>query len=409
MKSSSLQTNLAVDTRRIRVSSARNTAAEFFAGVGLVRLGLEQANIDVVFATDIDKTKFRSYAANFGANDFHLADIRSLSGADIPNVQIATASFPCTDLSLAGKRAGLKGEHSGMFWEFARVIHEMKERKPTALLLENVPGFASSREGKDLYDAVSRLNELGYSCDLIVLDAKNFVPQSRKRLFIVASQRKPIKVGDWTPSNIRPAWIAEFAERHPELVLTPAQLPYLYDAQVSFDDVAERLAHNSKVWWSTERLESFLTSLSPLQRTRLEQRIEAPDLTWATAYRRTRNGNAVWEIRADDIAGCLRTPRGGSSKQAVVEAGQGNVRVRWMTAREYASLQGAPDFKLHAVTETQAKFAMGDAVCVPVISWIMSEYSNLIGLEQGVSRNSGPSSGKSLEFLARSEEDAYWE
>ncbi len=381
MKGFSLQTNLAIDTQRVRVSSARYAAAEFFAGVGLVRLGLEQANIDVVFATDIDNTKFKSYSANFGADDFCLADVRNITGSDIPDVQIATASFPCTDLSLAGKRAGLKGEHSGMFWEFARVIGEMGARKPKALLLENVPGFASSHEGKDLYDAIARLNQLGYSCDLLVVDAKNFVPQSRQRLFIIASQNKPGEIGDWSPSNIRPAWIAEFVERHPELDLTPAKLPQLHNERVSFCDVAERLSHNNKAWWSQTRIEAFMNSLSSLQRTRLEQRIEASKLSWATAYRRTRNGSAVWEIRADDIAGCLRTPRGGSSKQAVVEAGRGNIRVRWMTAREYASLQGAPEFKLHAVTETQAKFAMGDAVCVPVIGWIMQEYCPLIGLE----------------------------
>ncbi|MBN2672989.1 MAG: DNA (cytosine-5-)-methyltransferase [Deltaproteobacteria bacterium] len=382
MEGFNLQTNLAVDTRTERVSSKKYAAAEFFAGVGLVRLGLEQADIDVVFATDIDNTKFKSYAANFGSEDFHLADVRNISGADIPNIQVATASFPCTDLSLAGKRAGLKGEHSGMFWEFARVIDEMGSRKPSTLLLENVPGFASSREGKDLHDAIERLNGLGYSCDLLVVDAKHFVPQSRQRLFIVASQVKPSSIGDWEPSNVRPAWIKEFVNRFPQLDMAPAKLSPLQQADVSFDDVAERLSHNNKAWWNEERLTKFVESLSPLHKTRLEQKIKASQLSWATAYRRTRNGNAIWEIRPDNIAGCLRTPRGGSSKQAVVEAGRGKVRVRWMTAKEYASLQGAPDFKLHAVTETQAKFAMGDAVCVPAISWIMREYTSLVELEK---------------------------
>jgi DNA (cytosine-5)-methyltransferase 1 len=96
--------------------------------------------------------------------------------------------------------------------------------------------------------------------------------------------------------------------------------------------------------------------------------------TWRTAYRRTRDGVARWEVRPDAIAGCLRTARGGSSKQAVVEAGLGKVQLRWMTAREYAALQGAPDHRFTSVSENQALFGFGDAVCVPVIEWIAHEY-----------------------------------
>jgi DNA (cytosine-5)-methyltransferase 1 len=91
---------------------------------------------------------------------------------------------------------------------------------------------------------------------------------------------------------------------------------------------------------------------------------------FATAYRRTRHGSATWEIRPDNISGCLRTNGGGSSKQALVEAGNGNVRVRWMTAREYARLQGAPFFRFDSATESQAKFAFGDGVCVPAVAWL---------------------------------------
>ena len=98
-------------------------------------------------------------------------------------------------------------------------------------------------------------------------------------------------------------------------------------------------------------------------------------LRWATAFRRTRNGTATWEIRADALSGCLRATGGGSSKQALVEAGRGNVRVRWMTAREYARLQGAPDFLIpDSVSENQARFGFGDAVCVPVVEWVAKEH-----------------------------------
>lgn len=140
-------------------------AAEFFAGIGLVRMALERVGIEVVWANDIEPIKERMYSENFGPALFHLGDVRQLRGVDLPDVDVATASFPCTDLSLAGWRRGLAGAGSGMFWEFARVLEEMGERRPSAILLENVPGFATSHGGADLRAAVERLNELGYWCD----------------------------------------------------------------------------------------------------------------------------------------------------------------------------------------------------------------------------------------------------
>src|SRR5690349_15545106 len=128
--------------------------AEFFAGVGLVRLALERRGARVVFANDLDATKARIYAANFGGDDFLLRDVRDVRGDDVPDVDLATASFPCTDLSLAGGRAGLAGKHSGTLFEFFRVLGEMGARRPPVVLLENVPGFATSHGGRDLAAAV---------------------------------------------------------------------------------------------------------------------------------------------------------------------------------------------------------------------------------------------------------------
>ena len=169
-----------------RVAGAVGRAAEFFAGIGLVRMALERAGWSVQYANDIRPFKRDMYCANFTGEEFDLRDVRKVVGADIPDVDLATASFPCIDLSLAGWRRGLAGEHSGLFWEFARVIGEMGERRPRLLLIENVPSFLTSAGGADLRAAVSRLNSLGYECDLLIADAQWYVPQSRKRLFIVA-------------------------------------------------------------------------------------------------------------------------------------------------------------------------------------------------------------------------------
>ena len=359
-------------------------AAEFFAGVGLVRCGLEQAGIEVVWANDIEPTKLTVYAANFDASHYRLDDVRNVEGGDIPSVDLAAASFPCVDLSLAGNRRGLSGEQSRLFYEFTRILGEMRPRMPPVVLVENVASFVSSHRGEDLRAAVSDLNSLGYVCDLLILDARSFTPQSRPRLFMIGTLGRvaPQNHGAADPSRAalqsrgaadpsRPAPVAAFVEANRGLLLQQLPLPAPPRTGRGLDSIVERLHRSHQRWWDHERLSSFVQSLSPLQSQRLERLRSSPRLTWRTAYRRTRSGRAVWEIRNDDIAGCLRTARGGSSRQAVVEAGRGAARVRWMTPREYARLQGAPEgFDFSAVSEAQALYGFGDAVCVPAIRWL---------------------------------------
>jgi len=359
---------------RLSVDAVRRPrAAEFFAGIGLVRQALEASDFEVVWANDIEDFKRDLYVTNFGDRDFLLGDVRRVSGEDLPHVDLATASFPCTDLSLAGNRAGLSGGESSMFWEFARVLREMGSRRPTATLLENVPSFATSHGGEDLRAAIAELNALGYSCDLFVVDARRFVPQSRPRLFIVGATDN-LMTSAWEPSEVRPPWIHRFVQHHPELRMHALDMRLPISAARTLADVVERLPASDPRWWEPERVARFTSSLSDTQSERLRNLRRGRRLSWATAYRRTRHGRAVWEIRGDAISGCLRTARGGSSKQALVQAGRGTVRLRWMTPREYARLQGAPDYRLNGARANQALFGFGDAVCVPVISWIAREY-----------------------------------
>ena len=115
--------------------------AEFFAGIGLVRLALENEGWNGVFANDFDPAKLEIYSQNFDSKDFHLVDIAELQAKHIPDVTLATASFPCTDLSLAGARQGLAGKESGTLWRFLEILEDMGSRRPPLVLLENVPGF----------------------------------------------------------------------------------------------------------------------------------------------------------------------------------------------------------------------------------------------------------------------------
>ncbi len=320
--------------------------AEFFAGVGLVRMALEQAGAQVVFANDVSPVKARMYGANFGGGEFTLGDVKALRGADVPDAEIATASFPCTDLSLAGNRAGLDGRESGLVGEFLRILDEMGARRPAAVMLENVAGFATSNGGRDLAATLEALNGLGYACDVVALDARRFVPQSRPRLFVLAAAEPPLSL---SASNgqalLRPKRVASLIEANPRLrtFSLPLPLPPLpADSGQTLDDVAERLPPSHSRWWDAESVARFAASLSALNEARAAALRDAPRLTRRAAYRRTRGGKAVWEIRADPISGCLRTTRGGSSRQALVEGGGGELRVRWMTAREYAASKARP-------------------------------------------------------------------
>jgi DNA (cytosine-5)-methyltransferase 1 len=364
------------DAAAARVDRCLNPmpVAEFFAGIGLVRTALESAGFRVLFANDIEKSKFAMYRSNFSDGDFVLGDVRDVRGIEVPNVSLATASFPCTDLSLAGWRRGLAGEESGMFWEFARVLREMDDRRPKAVMLENVPSFATANRGEDLRTVIAELNELGYSCDVVQLDARWWVPQSRPRVFVVGYLGEVSHQSDWRPTRIRPAWVTRFVSRHRELKMHAMPLREPPNRAGTLSGVIERLSPVDSRWWDRKRINRFIESLSQLQMTRLASFQAANELSWRSAYRRTRRGHAVWEVRADEISGCLRTARGGSSRQALVEAGQGILRVRWMTPREYARLMGVPEYSLTSVSENQALFGLGDAVCVPAVAWLANEY-----------------------------------
>ena len=320
-------------------------AAEFFAGLGLMRAGLESAGVSTVYANDIDPTKAALYRANWGSAELVVDDIRNLCGDDIPTVEVATASFPCVDMSLAGNLAGLDGEQSGLIVEFCRVLAEMGDRRPDAVIVENVPGFVTVNNGADYAAVIEMLTGLGYRVQPVVVNASAFVPQSRSRVFLLAA------IGD-----------------QPTLTEPPQA------AGGCLSDVVDPDGD----WWPTERRDAFYASLSALQAERIDTYRQSLTVRHLGAYRRTRNGSAVWEVRGDEIAGALRTTRGGSSRQAVARVGAGSLDVRWMTVGEYARLQGAAHLRYDAVSERQAMFALGDAVCVPVVEWIARHWLSAV-------------------------------
>ncbi|HEX6123353.1 MAG TPA: DNA mismatch endonuclease Vsr [Ktedonobacterales bacterium] len=364
------------------------TFLEFFAGIGLMRLGLEQGGWSIAFANDIDEQKRAMYGAHFGdaGDHFVLGDVHTIPIEQIPSATLATASFPCNDLSLAGSRDGLVGKQSSAFWGFMRVLEEMGARRPPLVLLENVPGFLTSHGGRDFEQALLTLNRLGYAVDAFILDAARFVPQSRQRLFVLGAQRgqeETLRIRERAPdyaargyeSDVRPKALANFIAAHPEIAWNIRDLPPQPTLTVGLRDILEDLPHDAPEWWSRERAEYLLNQMSPRHRALAGRMIAGEDWSYGTVFRRMRKGVSMAELRTDNIAGCLRTPRGGSGRQIIFKAGRGEYHVRLLMPREAARLMGAGDYTITA-SLNQALFGFGDAVCVPVIEWIATHYLN---------------------------------
>jgi DNA (cytosine-5)-methyltransferase 1 len=164
------------------------TGVSLFAGVGGFDLAMERNGVDVVANVEIDKQCQKVLAKHF-PNAKQFSDITDVKGSDLigagfkPERGIITGGFPCQDLSVAGKRRGLAGERSGLFWEIARLIEETKTEW---FILENVPGLLTSNKGADFGVVVGTMADLGYSLAWRVLDAQHFgVPQRRRRVFIL--------------------------------------------------------------------------------------------------------------------------------------------------------------------------------------------------------------------------------
>ncbi len=355
--------------------------AEFFAGIGLVRVGLESRNWRVIYANDIDLNKHQMYSDHFGNDDeaFDLRDVKDVRGFDIPDVTLATASFPCNDTSLAGSRKGLKGEKSSTFWEFIRILSEMADRRPPIVMIENVTGFLTSGSGKDFAAALQALNELGYLVDTFQLDAANFVPQSRKRLFIIgilqalwpweSCRHDP----DEAMSSTRPRKLVQFIRSNSSVKWLIRRLPCPPEMKNSLKDCVDDIPDDSPLWWSAQRAAYLLAQMNPEHRLKAQTMIDDDQYNYGTVFRRVRKEVTRAEIRNDGLAGCLRTPRGGSARQILFRGGKGGFRVRLLTARECARLMGASDFNIK-VHESKALYGFGDAVAPPVIEWISIYY-----------------------------------
>ena len=346
--------------KKVDLSKSPWKMHEFFAGSGLVAYGLKDM-FSPVWSNDISERKASVYKANFNSDHFVLGDIKNVHGDELPYAHLSWASFPCQDLSLAGNMGGIYAERSGLVWEYLRVLDEMKE-KPRVLALENVTGLLSANGGANYEYLHNALVERGYKCGAICLNSMVFVPQSRPRVFVIAVH-KDISIPSYLIGT-GPNWLHNGAAI----------------------DLGKRL--DNWIWWKAEKPTSKPAELKDILEDvafdkddalrlvpeRMMEELNSKDSAIATGYRRTRGGKQQLELRFDGIAGCLRTPAGGSSKQYVVVRKNGENHARLLTVREAARLMGAPDSYSLPGTYNDGYFAMGDAVVMPVARFIGEKF-----------------------------------
>jgi DNA (cytosine-5)-methyltransferase 1 len=353
---------------------ADKTFCEFFAGIGLVGEGLRPSGWSCVYANDVDPRKQQMYEGRNGPSPaYHREDVNRTAevvGRIPDRPALATASFPCVDLSLAGHYRGLEGRESSTFFAFAAVLRALEERRPPLVLLENVPGFLTSRQGRDFTTAAETLAGLGYRLDAFVLDARCFTPQSRRRVFVVGASGAVSTAERPTPAPglLRPKPLVKvFSTLRLPTGWLNLELPDPPKRRVRLEEVID--LDDAQAWWKDSEVDRHYRMMSDDHRRQVDEHRGGLFTRVGTAFRRVRADGQRAEVRFDGLAGCLRTPRGGSGKQIVIAVGSGRLRMRWMSPREYARLQGAPDFPLVG-GRNQQLFGFGDAVCVPAIQWV---------------------------------------
>lgn len=353
------------------------TFYEFFAGGGMARLGLGEA-WDCAFANDFDAVKAATYRANFAdaAGHFHEGDVWALDAGHLPGqADLAWASSPCQDFSLAGARAGLQGGRSSAFFGFWRLMQGLddQDRAPRLVVIENVAGLLTSNGGADFAALGAALALRGYRFGALEIDASVLLPQSRPRVFVIAARDAPAHLIGDSVFHTRAVRTAQAAL--PDEVAAHWVWWRLAAPPPRNTDLAALLEPDDAVTWHSPAQTDRLTALmNPLHHARLTARRER---SVGAVFRRTRieDGRSVQraEVRFDGLAGCLRTPRGGSSRQAIVVAEDGRVRSRLLTAREAARLMGLPDSYRLPRTATGALHVAGDGVAVPVVRWLAHE------------------------------------
>jgi DNA (cytosine-5)-methyltransferase 1 len=358
---------------------------EFFAGGGMARGGLGDG-WNCTFANDFDAMKAAAYRDNWGGDHLLVEDVNLVTTTNLPGeADLAWASFPCQDLSLAGNYEGIghwadrEQTRSGTFWPFWQLMRRLDEehRAPRIIALENVYGALTSNEGRDFAAIAACFSSAGYRFGAMVIDARHFLPHSRPRVFVLGvrsdlvippdlMQETPSK--EWHPQALLDARNLLSNEAKEKWVWWNLPIPETRTSR--FADLIDDRPQGVE-WHTPEETASLLALMAPLHLAKVEKAKKAGRRMVGGVYKRTRveNGQKMQraEVRFDDVAGCLRTPSGGSSRQSILVVDGQRVRSRLLSPREAARLMGLPEtYKLPA-GYNDAYHLAGDGVALPVV------------------------------------------
>src|SRR5260221_10577438 len=285
----------------------------------MARLGLGERNWECIFANDICEKKAAAYRDAFKpAHELRVGDIAALSTKDLPGrPSLAWASFPCQDLSLAGNGAGLNGSRSGTFKPFWTLIEQLsaEDRAPRVVVLENVTGAITSHGGKDLQTILEFMTRTGYRTGALVVDAVQFLPHSRPRLFIIGLRRDvpiPSKlvsacpVDPWHTAALRAAFEQFDSALQRQYVWW--KLPKPIRRTMSLSDIIQANPEGVR-WNSQEETARLLNMMSDLNLRKIKAARSTGTQHIGTIYKRIRpdeNGGKDQraELRLDGVAGC---------------------------------------------------------------------------------------------------------
>jgi DNA (cytosine-5)-methyltransferase 1 len=355
---------------------------DFFAGGGMAGVGLGRG-WKCAFANDFNAKKADIYRRNNkGGAEFVFGDVESITPPDLPGqADLAWASFPCQDMSLAGARQGLRGGRSGAFWPFWTLMQKLggESRAPRLIVLENVCGALTSHDGADFTALSSAFAAFGYRFGAVVIDARHFVPQSRPRLFVIGVRGDlaiPSALCGAEPSALwHPAKLVQAARDLPRAAApfwTWWDLPAPPKRNTTLASIIEE-APGGVAW--RDDTDYLLSLMAPAHLEKVNAAKRVGHRVVGTVFRRTRTDGQGRkkqraEVRFDDLSGCLRTPSGGSSRQIMLFVDGETVRSRLLSPREAARLMGLPeDYQLPDSTNAALHLA-GDGVAPPVVRHI---------------------------------------
>lgn len=367
---------------------------EFFAGVGMARLGLG-GGWNCVFANDCDKLKKSSYASNWVDGHFDGRDVAHISASDLQgSADLAWASFPCQDLSQAGSKAGIgkantdadDATRSGAVWPFLNIIRGLAAdgRHPTLLALENVVGLLNANGGADFRSLCTALSEIGYRFGAVVADAAHFVPQSRPRVFVIGVRREvPIPSGlladlphsPWHSQTLLRARSGLSATDADNWVWwSPGKPPAAKEFELEeIIDLSDDADWNDDA--ATNRLIGMM-SQSHLDRL-AEAKTQGGPLI-GSLYLRMRPNGKEGNVQRAEIAfgstlGCLRTPKGGASRPRIIVVHGDRVRTRLLSIGEAAMLMGLGEDFILPDTYHEGFRLIGDGVVPAVVRFLAAK------------------------------------